>query len=77
VAHELSGKKCPLFPQGKKTTFAPRFKYMIIQFSCSLITFEVEIFSGIFVESSEQELKDKPELIARRSFSTFFFKVFC
>ena len=57
VGHELSGKKCLLFPQGKKTTFTPRFKYVIIQFSCSLITFEVEHFSAIFVENREQERK--------------------
>ena len=50
---------------------------MILQFSCSLITFEVEHFSGIFVESREPGKEAKPELIARRSVSTFFFKVFC
>ena len=57
----------------RRLSFAPRFKNMIIQFSCSLITFEVEHFSGIFVEGREPGKKAKPELIARRSFSTKFF----
>ena len=48
VGHELNGQKCLQFPQGKTTTFAPRFTYMILQFSCPLITFEVEHFSAIF-----------------------------
>ena len=32
VGHELNGEKCLQFPQGKTTTFAPRFTYMILQF---------------------------------------------